>query len=132
MDIRRIVKRNSKNPPSHKASEDKQNKNMTNNKSNKFLTGAIVGAVLGVISGILLAPESGKKMRSDIRAKSAEFYKFIAPKIKKIGKMGKKEYEIIVSQMAKNYAKAKKLSIPEMNQLVDSAKKHWNSFSKHL
>ncbi len=102
------------------------------NKSNKFLTGAVVGAVLGVISGILLAPESGKKMRQDVRTKSAQFYKFIAPKIKKIGKMGKKEYDMIVQQMAENYAKAKKMSAPEMNELVSSAKKHWNDFSKHF
>ena len=111
--------------------EKKVNKNMAK-KSNKFLTGAVVGAVLGVVSGLLLAPESGKKMRNDIKTKSAEFYKWIAPKIKKMGKITKKDYELVVTSMAHAYGKVKKLSTSEVNQIVASAKKHWNDFAKHF
>src|SRR5256885_1317207 len=105
---------------------------MNKNKSSKFLTGAIVGAVLGVISGVLLAPQSGKKTRHDISKKSAEFYKFIAPKIKKMGKIGKEQYEMVVDELGKAYGKAKKVSLPEMQEVIASAKKHWNDFSKHF
>lgn len=105
---------------------------MAKKQSNKFLSGAVVGAVLGVVSGILLAPQAGKKTRDEISEKSGQFYKYIAPTVKKMGKMGKKEYENIVEDMAKIYGKARKMSAPEVKGLVNSAKKHWSDLSSHF
>ncbi len=36
-------------------------------KSSRVLTGVLVGGVLGAAAGLLLAPESGKELRSDIK-----------------------------------------------------------------
>jgi gas vesicle protein len=40
-----------------------------------FFTGLLIGGVLGALAGIFFAPESGKKLRSDIKEKSSEFLK---------------------------------------------------------
>jgi gas vesicle protein len=40
-----------------------------------FFTGLLIGGVLGLLAGIFFAPESGKKLRSDIKEKSSEFLK---------------------------------------------------------
>ena len=38
-----------------------------------FCMGLLIGGVLGALAGILFAPESGKKLRSDIKEKGSEF-----------------------------------------------------------
>ena len=42
-----------------------------------FFTGLLIGGVLGALAGIFFAPESGKKLRSDIKEKSGEFLKYV-------------------------------------------------------
>ncbi len=39
-------------------------------KSSKLLTGVLVGSVLGAVAGFLLAPKSGRELRSDIKMKT--------------------------------------------------------------
>lgn len=98
----------------------------------KLLEGALVGAVLGVAAGMLLAPESGKKMRGDIKKLSGDFYRYIAPKVKKMKKVGQAQYDEFVSNAAKNFAKAKKLSLAEQRMLAKEAKRSWGHIKKHL
>jgi gas vesicle protein len=40
-----------------------------------FFRGLLIGGVFGLLAGIFFAPESGKKLRSDIKEKSSEFIK---------------------------------------------------------
>ncbi|PWA09475.1 hypothetical protein DCC39_12930 [Pueribacillus theae] len=42
-----------------------------NLKSKDFLTGVIVGSIVGAVSALLLAPKSGKEMRSDLNEQAS-------------------------------------------------------------
>jgi gas vesicle protein len=98
----------------------------------KILEGALVGAVLGVAAGLLLAPKSGAKLRKDIENVSADFYDSIAPEMKKLGKIGEKEYKTFVKNAAESYAKAKKLSTEEAEFLAEEAQSAWKHLQKHF
>ena len=106
---------------------------MKNNKSKgKLLGGALVGAALGVAAGLLLAPESGKKLRGEVKKKSAEFYAHLSPKLKKMKKVGEKEYGLFIKNAVKSYGKAKQLSSRQQKILVAEAQKTWKHLQKHL
>lgn len=94
--------------------------------------GALVGAALGVAAGLLLAPESGKKLRGDLKKKSAEFYAHLSPRIKKMKKIGEKEYGKFVKNAAKSYGKAKRLSSKQQKALITEAQRTWKHLQKHL
>lgn len=108
------------------------NEKSSSGSGGKVLEGTLIGAVLGVAAGMLLAPESGKKMRRDIKKLSGEFYHYLAPKIKKLERMGEAEYHAFVAQGIKKYAKAKRLSLAEEKMLVNEAKRSWGHIKKHL
>lgn len=97
-----------------------------------LLGGALIGAALGVAAGLLLAPESGKKLRTDIKKLSGNFYRYLAPQLKKMKHVGEAEYNALVAQGVKSYAKAKKLSEEEVKVLVAEAKRSWKEIKKHL
>lgn len=105
---------------------------MKKNNALKLLEGALAGAALGAAAGLLLAPESGKKLRSDIKKKSADFYRHLAPQLKKMGKIGEKEYQAAVKKAMASYGKAKKLSAKEMADLIKEAYASWKELKKHL
>ncbi len=94
--------------------------------------GALIGAALGIAAGILAAPESGKKLRKDAKNKAAEFYAHLSPKLKKIKRIGEKEYHAAVHEAAKNYGKAKRLTASEQQELAAHAVKSWKHLKKHL
>lgn len=49
---------------------------MTNQKSSSKLgLGVVIGAVTGVVAGLVLAPKSGKKLRSDVAKRAREIRK---------------------------------------------------------
>ena len=60
-------------------------------KKSKFLSGALIGAALGVAAGIFATSKKGKEISKEAKVKIAEFYKFIAPQIKKAKEMGEEE-----------------------------------------
>ena len=97
-----------------------------------MLGGALIGAALGVVAGMLLAPASGKKLRGGIEKKSAEFYAYLAPRLKKAKRMGEREYKMFVQEAVKNYAKAKRLSAHEQKALVAHAHQSWRHLKRHL
>lgn len=101
-------------------------------KKSGGLKGAMIAGALGVVAGMLLAPESGKKLRKDIKKTSAHFYHSIIPQIKKMKNMGEKEYKSLVGKALGVYAKAQKLSEPEVKELRKGAERYWNQFRKHL
>ncbi len=108
------------------------NKKSTRKNGGKLLGGALVGAVLGVAAGMLLAPESGKKMRKDIKKLSGDFYRYIAPQVKKLKQVGEAQYNTFIAKGAKNYAKAKRLSLSEEKMLIKEGKRSWRHIKKHL
>lgn len=98
----------------------------------KLLEGALVGAALGAAAGLLLAPESGKALRRNAKRKTAEFYKQLAPQLKRMKKMGEKEYKAAVHTAMAGYKKAKKLSEKEARELTQEAHASWKELKKHL
>ena len=109
---------------------------MAKNNTAKFLEGAVAGLALGVVASMLLATKKGKAMQKDVQNSiediMADFYKYISPKIKKIEKMGEKEYKEFMKIAAEQYAKTKKISIEMTKELIKYAQQSWKHFSKHL
>ncbi len=81
----------------------------------ELLLGMVIGGVFGAAAGLLLAPQSGKETREQIRSKSEELYKdtrskaedykkkTLDPKVREL----EKEFKKKVSELEK---KAKKVS----------------------
>ena len=98
----------------------------------KFLEGAVAGVALGVAASMFLASKKGKELKEGVTDVMADFYKSISPKIKKIEKMGEKEYKLFMKNAAEQYAKTKKISEDVAKDLVKDAQQSWKHFSKHL
>lgn len=99
-------------------------------KSTKLIAGAVAGVALGVAAGLFLQSKRGKKLRKDAENYVADFYKYISPRLKKIGKMGREEYGEFMDMAVEQYAKAKKISSPLVKELKSTVKKSWNYFAK--
>ncbi|MEK7627080.1 MAG: YtxH domain-containing protein [Patescibacteria group bacterium] len=98
----------------------------------KIVDGALIGAALGFAAGMMLSPESGKDLREDIKSKSADFYKLVSSKIKKIKKMTEKEYKAFIEKAVETYGITKKLSVEEKTALVKTTRDSWKHFKKHF
>ena len=104
--------------------------------ASKFLEGAVAGLALGVVASMILATKKGKALQKNV-AKNlddimTEFYKYISPKIKKIEKMGEKEYKEFMKNSAAQYAKTKKMSEDMTKQMIKESQQSWKHFSRHL
>ncbi len=98
----------------------------------KFLRGAAAGLALGVGASIFLSTKKGKKFKKEIDGIVADFYKYTAPRLKKIGKMSQQEYEDFMEKAAVEYVKAKNISADNIDKIVKSAKNSWDYFSEYL
>ncbi|OGZ78725.1 MAG: hypothetical protein A2528_02095 [Candidatus Staskawiczbacteria bacterium RIFOXYD2_FULL_37_9] len=108
-----------------------KNKNMSKGNTLKFLEGAAVGLALGVAANMFLDSKKGKALKNDIESIMADFYKYASPKVKKIKKLGEKEYKIFMKGAAENYAKLKKISGNMAEQIIEKAQESWESFSNN-
>lgn len=104
----------------------------TKRSGSKFLKGALMGATLGVALGIFSVSKTGKKMGRDIQKPSREFYKHLIPQLKRVKKIGEKEYRALASSAMKRYAKGKKLAEREARMILKKAHSSWKEFEKHL
>jgi len=109
---------------------------MAKGNTMKFIEGAVAGLALGVAASMLLATKKGKALQKDVARNiediTADFYKYISPKIKKIEKMGEKEYKEFMKNAAGQYAKTKKISEDMAKQLIKESQQSWKHFSRHL
>lgn len=107
---------------------------MTTNKGGGYgwLAGALIGAALGVGAGLLAESKLGKKLGKEVKNLSADFYRYMAPQIKKVKKMGEVEYKAFVAQAMERYNKDKKLSAAEAKHIVKNAQASWKHLKKHL
>ncbi len=111
----------------------KKRTNKNNKKSGgKFLEGALVGTILSIVAGMLLAPKSGKKMRKDIMELYGDFYYYIAPQVKNLKRMGGEQYNALMAQGVKSYAKARRLSHAEEKMLAAETRRSSKRITKHL
>ena len=101
-------------------------------KKANFLKGAMVGALLGVAAALFLAPKTGKKLREDTKRMAADFYKYAAPRAKKIAKLGGEQYKVFLENSLKAYASAKKLSTKEVAALAKEVHKSWRHIKKYF
>lgn len=104
----------------------------TNKKSSKFLSGALIGAALGVAAGIFANSDKGKEVAKEIKDKSIEFYKYLAPQIKKAKEMGEKEYKAFINKALANYNKDGKFDKEDLKKLAKHAHASWKHLKKHL
>jgi len=108
----------------------------TNKKNNKqsshFLSGALIGATLAVAAGIFATSKTGKQMTKEVKSKSVEFYKYLAPQLKKAKEMGEKEYKEFINKALTNYNKNKKFNKEDLEGLAKEAYASWKHFKKHL
>jgi len=102
------------------------------NTTLKFLEGAAAGLALGVAASMFLASKKGGELKEGIASITADFYKYISPKIKKIEKMGEKEYKEFMKNAAVKYATTKKISEDTAKQLIKGAQQSWGHISKHF
>ena len=105
---------------------------MAKNNTLKFIEGAVAGLALGVATSMFLTSKKGKELESNIEGVMANFYKYISPKVKKLGKMGEKEYKEFMKDAATKYAKSKKVSEEMAKNMIKEAQQSWKHFSKHL
>lgn len=103
-----------------------------NGKKVTIIAGAVIGAALGVAAGLLMPKNAGKKVQQEFKARSGEFYKFLAPRLKRLKHVGEREYKALVDQAAKSYAELKDISAKEMTDLAKSAKDSWGEMRKEL
>jgi gas vesicle protein len=103
-----------------------------NNNTIKILEGAVAGLVLGVAATMFISSKKGKALGKGIADVTADFYKYISPKIKKIEKMGEKEYKSFMKGTAEQYIKTRKISGVIGKDLIKDAQLSWKHFSKHL
>jgi len=96
----------------------------------KMIEGGIIGAALGIAAALVLAPKSGKKFRGDVSKKAAEFQAYLAPRFKKMKDIGEEEYNNLVQKSIKTFAKAKRLTAEEGQDLVNHAKKSWEDIER--
>ncbi len=96
----------------------------------KFIEGAFAGLALGIAAGMFLNSKKGKELQKDAKDAIGDFYKSVAPKIKKMKKMGQGEYKAFMKDAAEKFGKAKKLSEEKIKELVDVAQKSWNHLTK--
>ena len=66
------------------------------NNHSKLLRGFFVGSLLGAAAGFLLAPKSGKELRSDIKTKSSE----ALDETKRLYSEGRTKFENVCASIA--------------------------------
>ncbi len=98
----------------------------------KVLEGALAGAVIGVAAGLFLNSKKGKELQKDAKHRMADFYKSVAPKIKKMKKMTEAEFKAFMDEAVLKYAKTKKMTEKETKELLKEVKKSWKQLAKHF
>ena len=101
-------------------------------KSSHFLSGALIGATLAVAAGIFASSKTGKEMTKEVKNKSLEFYKYIAPQLKKAKDIGEKEYKEFINKALLNYNKNKKFNKEDLESLAKEAHASWKHIKKHF
>ena len=105
---------------------------MAKGNAAKFLEGTVIGVALGVAAGMFLNSKKGKEMEKGIADIMADFYKSVSPKIKKIEKMGEKEYKMFMKAAAEKYVETKKVPEDMAKELIKNVQQSWKHLSKHL
>lgn len=104
----------------------------TKKGGSKIIEGVMIGTVLGIAAGLFAASKTGKKIAKDVKNQAADFYRYLAPRIKKAKKMSEAEYKAFVKNAMVKYQKDKKLSVAEARHLLAEVQKSWGHLKKGL
>lgn len=96
------------------------------------MTGALVGAALGIAAGLFATSQTGKKAVKDLKARTAEFYAFAAPKLKNLKNVSEAEYRRLLDKLLADYNKDGKLDKKDLQKLAREAKASWKHIKKSL
>lgn len=103
-------------------------------KQKEFLKGAAIGvaagAVAGAIAGILLAPQSGKETREDIKKYLHEMKDKIALKLGDLKEITEDKYGEVVDSVVSAYEKGKKISTAESKVIKNQLKEGYEEVKK--
>lgn len=96
------------------------------------LAGGLIGAALGVGAGLLAESKIGKQLGKKAGHLRADFYRYMAPQVKKVKRMGEAEYKKFVAEAMRRYSKDRRLSQAEAMHLSKEAQASWKHLKKHL
>ncbi|MEK8126431.1 YtxH domain-containing protein [Paenibacillus filicis] len=88
------------------------------NKGKEFLVGAVVGSVLGAITALLLAPKSGRELRSDI----AEGYQQASEKTQQVASEVTEKTKQLASEVSSRTSTAAKSISRQTSEWAGKAK----------
>ena len=71
-------------------------------------------------------------LSKELKFKMAEFYKTIAPKIKRAKAMGEKEYKAFITKALADYNKDGKFDAEDLKSLMKEAHASWKHLKKNL
>lgn len=92
----------------------------------------MAGVALGVAASLFMQSKRGQELKNEVEGYIAEFYMEVSPKIEKIKKMSKKEYEDFMDTALDNYAKAKDLSESIIHDMKEQIGKSWDHFASYM
>ncbi len=72
-----------------------------------FLKGIFIGGLAGLLAGIILAPKSGKELRSSIREKSSDIYEKANAKSREIIEQARRQAESLKKEADRYMAEAR-------------------------
>lgn len=91
-------------------------------KSNKFFLATIIGAVAGAIGGILLAPQSGKKTRQDLKNLAMKLSKEVQDTVKERKEKVKEVFGKASDEAIMKYKEIKSRAVSKVAELKTAGK----------
>lgn len=99
----------------------------------KMLAGGLIGAALGIAAEMMVFESKlGAKVRKGVKRTAADFYEYLSGQAARIREMSEDEFNKLVQEGVKNFAKVKKLTAHEQKIIADEAKKSWGHLKKHF
>ena len=91
-------------------------------KSNKFFLATLVGAAAGVVGGLLLAPQSGKKTRQDLKKLAMKLGKEVQGTVKDTKERVKDVFGKVSDEAVLKYKKIKSAAVNKVAEVKAAGK----------
>lgn len=92
--------------------------------------GFFKGALLGVVAGILLAPKSGKELRTSVKKSYEDISKRITEELSHLKEVTQETYTQIVNSVVHTFVEAKKITVEEAETIKDQLKQGYDKVRK--
>ena len=91
-------------------------------KSNKFFLATLIGAAAGVVGGLLLAPQSGKKTRQDLKKLAMKLGKEVQGTVKDTKEKVKDVFGKVNDEVMLKYKKIKSAAVNKVAEVKAAGK----------